>query len=243
MILKFWLHLHKDKFISILMIISIFTLIVYLLIFGVFVFWFGKNPISNTPADWAIFATFVGGILTPLMSIVNILAVILISRHILETENKRAQTELNIEKRKLRFEFLKKIYDGALAKLEDFERHANNLTDDSASQSHLEFQKYFLSYSKFLLTDIYCENDSQTDLQKLLDKATETMSSFKRFKALAELLKAMEALIKIQDQTRNSLKIQENYQSIYGKYLDNRAIFIIEMHESLLNSINTIDKV
>lgn len=79
-------------------------------------------PLSKNPTDWGVLGDYVGGILNPLLSLVNIIVLIYITTLVSKVENKRLINEfrhsayldltqnLEIEKKTLSEESLSKLY-------------------------------------------------------------------------------------------------------------------------------------
>ena len=72
-----------------LIFISIISSLTILFVIGFYIFTFYKSAISNNPSDWGGFGDFLGGVLNPIIGIVNIIILIYVAIIVSKNEERR----------------------------------------------------------------------------------------------------------------------------------------------------------
>jgi hypothetical protein len=94
---------HKNLKIGILYIVGLLTILTPLMFFLIY---FKDNSISSLQSDWADFGTFIGGILTPIISILSLVILIYIYFEIENLSNKNNHNLYVLQKKMEAFEKL-----------------------------------------------------------------------------------------------------------------------------------------
>lgn len=122
-------------------ILAIIVGLLTALILGSYILNFGKYNLSDDPNDWGTFGDYVGGLLNPLLSIVNILITYYIARIVSKfsekESDKQEQAQLRVIKSQMRFEAWK-----------DFKSEIDKLfakINDSIIEQNHDLIKYFVS--------------------------------------------------------------------------------------------------
>ena len=136
--------------------IVIIILLVAIIVVGLFIWNFHSSDISSNPADWSMFASYFNGILTPILTFINIMVLLGVGQSIrdISKENRRHKKRLQTYNNSNYGDL--KIGINPEATVED------NLKEMECHLARIE--ELFVEFKK---SDERCENDFQELVERL----------------------------------------------------------------------------